>query len=177
MNWIRSPRLVLGTIQCLSPFPAYYVWLSLTLCIDLTDHFAFFTFIFPVWKGGFPKVGQPDGLVLSHLKCPALESFSLSFPQLTQDSKWMFRCLLGTRESILGSQVAFQLQINPKNPPKKGFVFQRGLMCWVGLQLQGQSPLLAVDVLREVRLTPPDPPTGSGLLQVLSYSFHSRELL
>ena len=99
------------TLQCFLPSATttQYVWLSLTLCLDVTGHFTFFSLISIVGRGWFPKVGLTDGFCLSHLKCPVLESCNTNLTQMTLEDKWMFSCLLGTKESILCSQWPFQL--------------------------------------------------------------------
>lgn len=91
-------------------------------------HFTFFSFIPIILRGQLPKEGQADGFCLSHLKCPVLESCSLNLPQMTQDGKWMFSCLLGTKESILSSQWPFPLWVNPENKVDGG-VLSEGVSC------------------------------------------------
>ncbi|XP_040399347.1 olfactory receptor 14C36-like [Cygnus olor] len=69
-----------------------------------------------LWTGTISKVGQADGFWLSCLKHATLEFFSLSLQEMTHEDKWMFKCLVGMRESVMGFQWPFQIYVNPKNP-------------------------------------------------------------
>ena len=130
-------------------------------------HFTFFSFIPIIWRGQLPKEGQADGFCLSHLKCPVLESCSLNLPQMTQDGKWMFSCLLGTKESILGSQWPFPLWVNPENKVDGG-VLSEGVSCaGLGCSYRDKDHCWqwrSSGICTWLHL---NPPKGSGVLHVL----------